>query len=482
MYSLLTTLWLALAGPAERKTSPRRRPAFRRPILEALEDRTVPSNFTAATVSDLIADINAANLAGGSNTITLVAGNIFNVEVANNTTDGMNGLPVIAANDNLTIVGNGDYVFGWDLASGQAPYRLFDVALGASLTIENASLDRGYAYGSSVSAEGGAILNRGALTLNAVLIGDSQAVGGNYDYPPESGAGGGIYSSGSLTLEGGTQFVGNEARGTTGGYRAAKNGWSYGVPGGDGLGGAVYVAGGTATLDTVTLQSNWAIGGDGGEGTKSLAAGGLGKGGALYVAAGTVTLTGVTLSSNWAIGGIGNPGGNGYGGALYVAGGTVALSSGTLSSNKALGGNGESNPLLGYYRIWPKYGTNAGNGYGGGLCVAGGTVTLTSEMVLSNTAVGGVGGYGYLHPGVGGNAYGGALYAFGGTTTLRTDTVTGNSAQGGTSNTWNGEPAGIGEGGGLCIVSPGIVYLDAFTLANTINNTPDNIYGPYTEI
>jgi hypothetical protein len=42
-----------------------------------LEDRTVPSNFTAATVSDLIADINAANLAGGSNAIALVAGNTY---------------------------------------------------------------------------------------------------------------------------------------------------------------------------------------------------------------------------------------------------------------------------------------------------------------------------------------------------------------------------------------------------------------------
>jgi hypothetical protein len=35
----------------------------------------VPSNFTAASVSDLIADINAANQAGGSNSIVLAAGN-----------------------------------------------------------------------------------------------------------------------------------------------------------------------------------------------------------------------------------------------------------------------------------------------------------------------------------------------------------------------------------------------------------------------
>ena len=41
--------------------------------LEELEDRALPSNFFAATVLQLIHDINAANNAGGTNTITLTA-------------------------------------------------------------------------------------------------------------------------------------------------------------------------------------------------------------------------------------------------------------------------------------------------------------------------------------------------------------------------------------------------------------------------
>jgi hypothetical protein len=59
MYAMLTTLWLTLARVAPKK-SPRRRPTFR-PRLETVEDRALPSAYSAANVSQLIADINAAN-------------------------------------------------------------------------------------------------------------------------------------------------------------------------------------------------------------------------------------------------------------------------------------------------------------------------------------------------------------------------------------------------------------------------------------
>jgi hypothetical protein len=107
--------------------------------MEQLEDRTLPSNFSAATVADLIADINAANQQGGSNTITLVAGNSFTLTAVDNTTDGATGLPVIAANDNLTIAGNGNTI-ARSTALGTLAFRLFDVAAGASLTLQNLSL------------------------------------------------------------------------------------------------------------------------------------------------------------------------------------------------------------------------------------------------------------------------------------------------------------------------------------------------------
>ena len=82
-------------------------------VLEPLEDRALLASYSAASVSALIADINAANTAGGANTITLTAATTapYVLTAVNNSTDGRDtGLPVIAANDNLTIVGNGDTI------------------------------------------------------------------------------------------------------------------------------------------------------------------------------------------------------------------------------------------------------------------------------------------------------------------------------------------------------------------------------------
>src|SRR5262245_48101144 len=140
--SKLYQRWLARTARVKRPPAPRHRGL--RLTLEQLEDRTVTSTFTAASVSDLIADINAANAAGGANTIALVAGTTFTLAAVNNSTDGGNGLPVIAANDNLSIVGNGD-VIQRSTASGTPAFRLFKVASGASLALANMTLQGGAA-------------------------------------------------------------------------------------------------------------------------------------------------------------------------------------------------------------------------------------------------------------------------------------------------------------------------------------------------
>ena len=56
----------------------------------------------------------------------------------NNTTDGANGLPVIAAKDNLTIVGNGDTIERARRAASACSTWL----PGRSLTLQNLTLQR----------------------------------------------------------------------------------------------------------------------------------------------------------------------------------------------------------------------------------------------------------------------------------------------------------------------------------------------------
>jgi hypothetical protein len=327
--------------------------------LERLEDRTVPASFTAASVADLIADINAANAAGGSNTITLVAGTTFTLTSVADSTDGGSGLPVIAANDNLSIVGNGD-VIQRSTAAGTPDFRLFRVDSGASLALANVTLQGG-------RVDWGGFMD----DPNGRLIG--------------FGRGGAIYSEGSLSLNGVT--VQNNIAETTDSSGA--------------LGGGIYSTG-SLTLNASTIQNNQALS-HGIVITGALASGGYGgdaEGGGLFVL-GTASLTNVTLNGNTVQGGIGGPkdhesfrlenghlvhftnppgnGGNGLGGGIYVgSGAAVSLHNCTVTSNSAIGGK--------------KGGTGAadGLGEGGGLSIDPlapvGLDAFTVVNVLSNSA------------------------------------------------------------------------------------------------
>jgi hypothetical protein len=335
----LSKLWqpllrLALGSRATAVRQPGARPPWRL-YLEPLEDRNVPSGYTAATVSDLIADINAANAAGGSNTITLLAGNTFTLTAVDNTTNGATGLPVIAANDNLTIAGNGNTIER-SMASGTPAFRLLEVASGGSLALNNLTLQGGLSTAQSAWALGGAILNQGTLSLSSVTVQNNTAQATDFTY--EECAGGGICSSGALTLAGCT-IQNNHALGGTG----LKDGPTA-------YGGGLYVAGGTASLTNVTLNGNTAQGGTGANGYHDLYSrhvfppgnGGDGLGGGMYVAAGTVTLRMTTVSGNAANGGTagqpvkgqqGAQDGVGEGGGLYFASGaSVSLDSFTKNN------------------------------------------------------------------------------------------------------------------------------------------------------
>jgi hypothetical protein len=92
----------------------------------------------------------------------------------NNTTDGPTGLPVIAAGDNLTLIGHGDIIERSTAASTPA-FRLFDVAAGASLQLKDLTLSGGLEIGAT--ARGGAIFSQGDLTLNHTVVQDNVVQG-----------------------------------------------------------------------------------------------------------------------------------------------------------------------------------------------------------------------------------------------------------------------------------------------------------------
>jgi hypothetical protein len=350
-----------------------------RPRLEALEDRWLPSTFYAATASDLIADINAANLQGGANTIVLTATSPYVMTAADNTADGGNVLPVITAGDNLTILtnnGSANPGFGDAIDAGKHG-RLFDVAQGASLTLENVTLQNGLGgivpvVGQLATSKGGAIYNQGTLVLSDVMVQNNTA--GNHF----QAAGGGIWSNGSLTVENGSVFQGNSA---IGGY------YAYPGPYQDAYGGAIYIAGGAADISSTFfgIYNGNAHGVGVLQGNTAEGAGGLypGKayGGAVYVGGGTVTMSGDTLGlprynnmppmNTAQSGGSAGVAGWGYGGALCLAGGTVILTNDSITNNEA----GAGPDAFGDYAI----------GYGGGIYISSGAKVYLDSFTKANT-------------------------------------------------------------------------------------------------
>jgi hypothetical protein len=250
-------------------------------LVEPLEDRAVPANFTVATVPDLIGAMTTANQTADADTITLSPGKTFTLNAAirigfgNNSYYSYTGLPLIAAaGGSLTIVGNGDVVER-SAAKGTPAFHLFMVDTGASLTLENLTLQGGLSYSSARwdVDSGGAINNRGALTLRSVTV-QNNVVQGNAGC---GALGGGIYSDGTLSLENCT-IRNNQALGGAGFWYRSEFG-SWGVNGGYGVGGGVYIAGGPVTLLGTTITGNFAKGGAGKQGTQS----GLGIGGGLFI-------------------------------------------------------------------------------------------------------------------------------------------------------------------------------------------------------
>jgi hypothetical protein len=169
------------------------------PRLEVLEERTVPSTFTVSNFKDsgagsLRAAITAANANPGADVITFSKNN--------GTVTLTSGQLTIT--DSLTIDGPGANRV---TVSGNNAGRVFAVAAGATVTMSGLTI----ANGAQVSA-GGGILSSGSLTLQACTVtGNRTAFGG--------AGGGGICSSGVLRIQGSTIANNVAANGEGGGIR-----------------------------------------------------------------------------------------------------------------------------------------------------------------------------------------------------------------------------------------------------------------------
>ena len=303
-----------------------------------------------------------------------------------------------------------------------------------------------------------------------------------------------VHVSGQVALSGVT-LTGGEVVGADGADGTAEQPApvaSAGRPGDPGEGGGVYSTG-DLTLTDVTVSGNAATGGDGGDGGTGFAlpgapggVGGAGRGGGIW-SNGTLRLERVRVSGNRVRGGAAGSGGTvaiagtattggpagsagtGTGGGVHLAGGTLTVVDSWLEGNVATGGAGGVSYVLPRTPPAPPTGlpSPSGAGQGGGLGAGAGSLTITGSTVSHNVATGGGAPPGEAAPVVA-PARGGGLHLTVPVTVVRS-TVAENVA-GGSELTGN-----RAEGGGIWTTGGGTLV--ATTVASNVADA-DNRGAP----
>jgi len=263
-----------------------------------------PTNVFYPTVTNntqLIGDINYANQFGGTYTIYLQPNTTFTGGW------GIGGSKTV----NLTIIGNGDTI------DGGHQNRMFVVASGSSLTLDQVTLQNGYVY----AGYGGAIYNSGRLTIsNSILSGNTSLDRSDY-LSALRGVGGAIYNNGGTVIIESSILSDNLSTGA------------------NPMGGAIYNASGMVTISNSTFTNNSAVDTVLGinvdpEYPQS------GEGGAICNDGGTVTISHSSLTSNYAA----FEGGGLCNGGIYNSGGTATVeNSSHITGNTASAGGDVDN-------------------------------------------------------------------------------------------------------------------------------------------
>jgi hypothetical protein len=279
----------ATRSVANSRPAHRRRRAWK---VEYLEGRTLLSQFWVHNLDDSGDDslrqaIELSNSTPGPNEIDFAAGLSGTITL----TSG----ELMIANQAVTIHGPGQDLLS---VSGNGSSRVFEIASGVTASLSGMTITRGN------TGNGGGIHNSGTLTIDACSISGNSA-----------GYGGGISNGGTVTILAST-VSGNSA--------------------GPYSGGGIF-NGGTMTIEASTISGNSTFN-DFGGGIENF---------------GTLTLTGCTLSGN-------STGGNG-GGISNEDYGTVTIVASTISGNST-----------GYH--------------GGGVYNYNGTMTIDASTISNNSA------------------------------------------------------------------------------------------------
>jgi predicted outer membrane repeat protein len=245
------------------------------PVLEA-------KVAVACSELALVNAINTANADGGG-TLNLAAGCTYSITTPHG--GPANGLPVITTA--ITLEGTGTTIRRSPAAL--LPFRIVEVALTGALTVKAVTLRGGR---SPVLANGGGILNHGALTLTGCTLISNIA----------GASGGGVYNNGTMTFT--SSSVTDNSTGLVG------------------RGGALYNNGGTVTVTSTPLENNSA---------------GL-QGGGIFAVDGTMTLTTSPVTANHSSL---TPGG------IHRSGGTMTINASPVTANTPTNCAGSPTPVPG---------------------------------------------------------------------------------------------------------------------------------------
>ena len=269
----LSMIAVALAGtPAQ--------PVYAATLTVDRTDDTAAATACTAAANDcsLRGAISNANAAAGADTIVLTSGSTYVLSLTAGATGDLD------ITSEITIQADAAGVAIIDPDTTTFNDRVFDVALGASLTLDTIRITT-----ANAATQGVTIRNAGTLTVqdNSEITSNTATGGANN--------GAGINSSGTLFVSN-TMFTGN----STGNN-----------------GGAIFVNGGTATISSSTFTSNTAAG----------------FGGAIYINNGTVSVSDSTFTTN-----------SSNGGAIYHSTATLlTITNSTFTSNSSTSRGGAVN-------------------------------------------------------------------------------------------------------------------------------------------